>query len=109
MTGKGSSCIPCFLCLAGVKSLISKMTPRTLSKAWVRQKWRKSAATGRGTSRWHGSAAKTCWLAAGADQQDLLDLLAFCVSVSINTVISHENAASVEVSHLMHAMNLDMA
>ena len=42
-------------------------------------------------------------------QQDLLDLLAFCVAASINTVSSRENAPSSDVAALMNALNLDMA
>ena len=42
-------------------------------------------------------------------QQDLLELLAFCTAVSINTVSSRENAPSDEVAALMSALSLDMA
>ncbi len=42
-------------------------------------------------------------------QQDLLDLLAFCTAVSVNTVASRENAPSNDVEALMNALNLDMA
>jgi ParB family chromosome partitioning protein len=42
-------------------------------------------------------------------QQDLLDLLAFCTAVSVNTVSSSENAPSDDIAALMTALNLDMA
>ena len=42
-------------------------------------------------------------------QQNLLDLLAFCTAVSVNTVASRENAPSNDVEALMNALNLDMA
>ena len=42
-------------------------------------------------------------------QEDVLDLLALCVSVSINTVVSREDAPAAEVSGLMNALSLDMA
>ena len=42
-------------------------------------------------------------------QQDLLDLLAFCTAVSVNTVSSSENAPSDDIADLMNALNLDMA
>ena len=42
-------------------------------------------------------------------QQDLLDLLAFCVAASINTVSSRENGPSDDVAALMNALTLDMA
>ena len=42
-------------------------------------------------------------------QQDLLDLLAFCTAVSVNTVESRENRPSQHVTALMNALNLDMA
>ncbi len=42
-------------------------------------------------------------------QQDLLDLLAFCTAVSVNTVSSRENAPSNDAAALMNALNLDVA
>ena len=42
-------------------------------------------------------------------QEDVLDLLALCVSASINTVASREDAPAAEVSGLMNALSLDMA
>jgi ParB family chromosome partitioning protein len=42
-------------------------------------------------------------------QQELLELLAFCTAVSINTVSGRENAPSSNVAALMSALNLDMA
>jgi len=42
-------------------------------------------------------------------QQDLLDLLAFCTAVSVNTVSERESTPSQEVIALMTALNLDMA
>jgi ParB family chromosome partitioning protein len=42
-------------------------------------------------------------------QQDLLDLLAFCTAVSVNTVASRENAPSNEVTALMNALDVNMA
>lgn len=42
-------------------------------------------------------------------QQDLLELLAYCATTSINTVSSRENASSDEVAGLMNALNLNMA
>ncbi|SHM15974.1 chromosome partitioning protein, ParB family, partial [Nitrosospira sp. Nsp11] len=42
-------------------------------------------------------------------QQDLLDLLAFCTAVSVNTVSSRENIPSDDIAALMTALNLDMA
>ncbi|MEO8992028.1 MAG: chromosome partitioning protein ParB, partial [Nitrosospira sp.] len=48
------------------------------------------------------------WL-LGQPQQDLLDLLAFCTAVSVNTVASRENAPSNDVEALMNALDIDMA
>jgi ParB family chromosome partitioning protein len=42
-------------------------------------------------------------------QQDLLELLAFCTAISINTVSGRENVPSKEVATLMTTLNLDMA
>ena len=42
-------------------------------------------------------------------QEDVLDLLALCVSASVNTVTSREDLPSPEVSGLMNALQLDMA
>ena len=42
-------------------------------------------------------------------QEDVLDLLALCVSASVNTVTSREDAPATEVSGLMNALNLYMA
>jgi ParB family chromosome partitioning protein len=42
-------------------------------------------------------------------QQDLLDLLALCVSYSIDTVSGREKAPSQPVAGLMNALNLNMA
>jgi len=42
-------------------------------------------------------------------QEDVLDLLALCVSASVNTVASGEDAPAAEVSGLMNALSLDMA
>ncbi|WP_074975792.1 ParB/RepB/Spo0J family partition protein [Nitrosospira multiformis] len=42
-------------------------------------------------------------------QQDLLDLLAFCTAVSVNTVSERESTPPQEVTALMTALNLDMA
>lgn len=42
-------------------------------------------------------------------QQPQEDVLALCVSVSINTVTSREDSPTVEVSGLMSALSLDMA
>lgn len=42
-------------------------------------------------------------------QEDVLDLLALCVSASVNTVASREDAPAAEVAGLMNALNLDMA
>ena len=42
-------------------------------------------------------------------QEEVLDLLALCVSASINTVTSREDAPAPEVSGLMNALQLDMA
>ncbi|SEO26336.1 chromosome partitioning protein, ParB family [Nitrosospira multiformis] len=42
-------------------------------------------------------------------QQDLLELLAFCMAASINTVSSRENTPSDEIAAFMTALNLDMA
>ena len=42
-------------------------------------------------------------------QENVLDLLALCVSASINTVTSREDAPAPEVSGLMNALSLDMA
>jgi ParB family chromosome partitioning protein len=43
------------------------------------------------------------------DQTDLLDLLAFCTAVSINTVSGRENTPPDDVAALMTSLNLDMA
>ena len=42
-------------------------------------------------------------------QQDLLELLAFCTAVSVNTVSARENVPSNDVAVLMTALDLDMA
>jgi ParB family transcriptional regulator, chromosome partitioning protein len=42
-------------------------------------------------------------------QQDLLDLLAFCTAVSVNTVSERESTPSKNVTALMSALNLDMS
>jgi ParB family chromosome partitioning protein len=42
-------------------------------------------------------------------QQDLLDLLAFCTAVSVNTVSERESTPPQDVTALMTALNLDMA
>ncbi|MBN9134265.1 MAG: ParB/RepB/Spo0J family partition protein [Nitrosospira multiformis] len=42
-------------------------------------------------------------------QQDLLDLLAFCTAVSVNTVSEQESTPSQEITALMTALNLNMA
>jgi ParB family chromosome partitioning protein len=42
-------------------------------------------------------------------QQDLLDLLAFCTAVSVNTVSERESTPSKNVTALMTALNLDMS
>ena len=42
-------------------------------------------------------------------QEEALDLLALCVSASVNTVASREEAPAAEVSGLMNALSLDMA
>ena len=42
-------------------------------------------------------------------QEDVLDLLALCVSASVNTVTSREDSPAPEVSGLMNALSLDMA
>jgi ParB family chromosome partitioning protein len=53
--------------------------------------------------------AKTfAWLLEQS-QQDLLDLLAFCTAVSINTVSGRENVPSDDVAALVVALNLDMS
>ncbi len=43
------------------------------------------------------------------DETDLLDLLAFCTAVSINTVSGRENTPPGDVAALMTSLNLDMA
>ena len=57
-----------------------------------------------------GQGGKTLfgWLLEQS-QQDLLDLLAFCTAVSVNTVSGRENTPSADVAALMTALNLDMA
>ena len=57
-----------------------------------------------------GQGGKTLlgWLLEQS-QQDLLELLAFCVAVSVNTVSGRENTPSQDVVELMTALNLDMA
>jgi ParB family chromosome partitioning protein len=42
-------------------------------------------------------------------QQDLLNLLAFCTAISVNTVSERESAPPQDVTALMTALNLDMA
>jgi ParB family chromosome partitioning protein len=42
-------------------------------------------------------------------QEDVLDLLALCVSLSVNTVSSREEAPAAEVSGLMNALDMNMA
>ncbi|MEP6606231.1 MAG: chromosome partitioning protein ParB, partial [Nitrosospira sp.] len=42
-------------------------------------------------------------------QEDVLDLLALCVSMSVNTVSSREDAPAAEISSLMNALNMNMA
>ena len=42
-------------------------------------------------------------------QEEVLDLLALCVSASVNTVTSREESPAAEVSSLMNALGLDMA
>jgi ParB family chromosome partitioning protein len=42
-------------------------------------------------------------------QEDVLDLLALCVSLSVNTVSSREDAPAPEVSGLMNALDMNMA
>lgn len=57
-----------------------------------------------------GRSGKTLfeWLLEQS-QQDLLDLLAFCTAVSVNTVSERESTPPQEVTALMTALNLDMA
>lgn len=42
-------------------------------------------------------------------QEDVLELLAFCVATSVNTVSSREDAPAAEVSSLMKALDMNMA
>jgi ParB family chromosome partitioning protein len=57
-----------------------------------------------------GQGGKTLfeWLLEQS-QQDLLDLLAFCTAVSVNTVSERESTPSKNVTALMRALNLDMS
>ncbi|PTQ82749.1 ParB family chromosome partitioning protein [Nitrosospira multiformis] len=57
-----------------------------------------------------GRSGKTLfgWLLEQS-QQDLLDLLAFCTAISVNTVSERESTPPQEVTALMTALNLDMA
>ncbi|ABB75754.1 ParB/RepB/Spo0J family partition protein [Nitrosospira multiformis] len=68
-----------------------------------RRQWQKRIdAAGRGGMTLFG------WLLEQS-QQDLLDLLAFCTAVSVNTVSERESTPPQDVTALMTALNLDMA
>ncbi|HEU4855149.1 MAG TPA: ParB N-terminal domain-containing protein [Nitrosospira sp.] len=68
-----------------------------------RRQWQKRIdAAGRGGKTLFG------WLLEQS-QQDLLDLLAFCTAVSVNTVSERESTPPQDVTALMTALNLDMA